>query len=74
MERLSMKIQVRVTEWAGSVKSLQSTLALITMRTEFTGSRVKCTIMLLNYLISDGIQSQTKRKWILILFSDGRKE
>lgn len=60
VERL-ITIQVKVMAWAGSVNSLQSTLALITMRTEFIGSIVKCIITLLTYLIRD-VYSKSNQK------------
>lgn len=76
VERLII-IQVQVMAWAGSVNSLQSTLALITMRTEFTGSIVKCIITLLTYLIRD-VYSKSNQKEvdpdIVFRWKKGRKE
>lgn len=59
--RLNMIIQVKIMAWAGSVNSLQSTLALITVRTEFTGSIVKCIITFLTYLTRD-VYSKSNQK------------
>lgn len=59
--RLNMIIQVKIMAWAGSVNSLQSTLALITVRTEFTGSIVKCIITFFTYLTRD-VYSKSNQK------------